>query len=392
VTDQRSAAAGNAAAGTQYNLVFVPGDGIGPEVISAGRRVLEGAGRIFGFGFNWSEVLIGGVAIDAYGIPMRDEDLAACADADAVYFGAIGDPKYDDPKAKVRPEQALLALRKGLALYANLRPVSIQPVLRSSSPVKESLLEGVDMMIVRELTGGLYFGKPSRLVEGGTERQVVDTLTYTETEIRRVVKLAFELARGRRRKLTSVDKANVLSSSRLWRTIVEEVRPEYPDVTVEHRLVDACAMTLIQRPAVFDVLVTENLFGDILSDEASVLAGSLGMLPSASIGEKKTAHGRHGMYEPIHGSAPDIAGKDIANPLATILSGAMMLRWSLGQPAAAEAIERAVTAVLNDGYRTADLLSTTGDATGLKPVGTQQMGDAVLAALTAAASPAEAAR
>jgi 3-isopropylmalate dehydrogenase len=392
VTDQRNAAAGNAAAGTQYNLVFVPGDGIGPEVISAGRRVLEGAGRIFGFGFNWSEVLIGGVAIDAYGIPMRDEDLAACADADAVYFGAIGDPKYDDPKAKVRPEQALLALRKGLALYANLRPVSIQPVLRSSSPVKESLLEGVDMMIVRELTGGLYFGKPSRLVEGGTERQVVDTLTYTETEIRRVVKLAFELARGRRRKLTSVDKANVLSSSRLWRTIVEEVRPEYPDVTVEHRLVDACAMTLIQRPAVFDVLVTENLFGDILSDEASVLAGSLGMLPSASIGEKKTAHGRHGMYEPIHGSAPDIAGKDIANPLATILSGAMMLRWSLGQPAAAEAIERAVTAVLNDGYRTADLLSTTGDATGLKPVGTQQMGDAVLAALTAAASPAEAAR
>jgi 3-isopropylmalate dehydrogenase len=396
VTDQRSAAAGNAAAGTQYNLVFVPGDGIGPEVISAGRRVLEGAGRIFGFGFNWSEVLIGGVAIDAYGIPMRDEDLAACADADAVYFGAIGDPKYDDPKAKVRPEQALLALRKGLALYANLRPVSIQPVLRSSSPVKESLLEGVDMMIVRELTGGLYFGKPSGLVEGGTERQVVDTLTYTETEIRRVVKLAFELARGRRRKLTSVDKANVLSSSRLWRTIVEEVRSEYPDVTVEHRLVDACAMTLIQRPAVFDVLVTENLFGDILSDEASVLAGSLGMLPSASIGEKKTVHGRHGMYEPIHGSAPDIAGKDIANPLATILSGAMMLRWSLGQPAAAEAIERAVTVVLNDGYRTADLLSTTGDATGLKPVGTQAMGDAVLAALgaagTHAASPAGAAQ
>jgi 3-isopropylmalate dehydrogenase len=397
VTDQRSAAVGNAAAGTQYNLVFVPGDGIGPEVIAAGRRVLDGTGRIFGFGFNWSEVLIGGVAIDAYGIPMRDQDLAACSDADAVFFGAIGHPKYDDPKAKVRPEQALLALRKGLALYANLRPVSIQPVLRSSSPVKEALLEGVDMMIVRELTGGLYFGKPSGLVEGAAERQVVDTLTYTETEIRRVVKLAFELARGRRKKLTSVDKANVLSSSRLWRTIVEEVRPEYPDVTVEHRLVDACAMTLIQRPAVFDVLVTENLFGDILSDEASVLTGSLGMLPSASIGEKKTAYGLHGLYEPIHGSAPDIAGKDIANPLATILSGAMMLRWSLGQNAAAEAIERAVSSVLADGYRTADLLSTTGDATGLKPVGTQAMGDAVLAALGAAApqpapSPAGAAR
>jgi 3-isopropylmalate dehydrogenase len=385
VTDQGRAAAGNAAAGTQYNLVFVPGDGIGPEVIAAGRRVLDGTGRIFGFGFDWHEILIGGVAIDAYGVPLRDDDMAACADADAVYFGAIGDPKYDDPKARVRPEQALLALRKGLALYANLRPVSIQPVLRSSSPVKEALLEGVDMMIVRELTGGLYFGRPSGLIEGGAERQVVDTLTYTETEIRRVVKLAFELARGRRKKLTSVDKANVLSSSRLWRTIVEEVRPEYPDVTVEHRLVDACAMTLIQRPAVFDVLVTENLFGDILSDEASVLAGSLGMLPSASIGEKKTAYGLHGLYEPIHGSAPDIAGKDIANPLAAILSGAMMLRWSMGQNAAAEAIERAVSSVLADGYRTADLLSTTGDATGLKPVGTQAMGDAVLAALGAAA-------
>jgi 3-isopropylmalate dehydrogenase len=381
VTDRTSAAAGNAAAGTAYNLVYVPGDGIGPEVIAAGRRVLEGAGRIFGFGFKWREILIGGVAIDAYGIPMRDEDLAACADADAVYFGAIGDPKYDDPEAKVRPEQALLALRKGLALYANLRPVTVHPVLRSSSPVKESLLEGVDMMIVRELTGGLYFGKPSELRQGPAGREVVDTLAYTEGEIRRVVKLAFELARGRRKKLTSVDKANVLSSSRLWRTIVEEVKPEYPDVTVEHRLVDACAMTLIQRPAVFDVLVTENLFGDILSDEASVLAGSLGMLPSASIGEKKTAYGLHGLYEPIHGSAPDIAGKDIANPIATILSGAMMLRWSLGQTAAAEAIEGAVSAVLADGYRTADLLATTGDATGLKPVGTQQMGQAVLAAL-----------
>ena len=367
-----------------YNLVFVPGDGIGPEVIAAGRRVLEATGRIFGFGFDWREVLIGGVAIDAYGIPMRDQDLAACADADAVYFGAIGDPKYDDPKAKVRPEQALLALRKGLGLYANLRPVSVQPVLRASSPVRESLLEGVDMMIVRELTGGLYFGKPSEQRQGPAGREVVDTLFYTEGEIRRVVKLAFELARGRRKKLTSVDKANVLSSSRLWRTIVEEMKREYPDITVEHRLVDACAMTLIQRPAVFDVLVTENLFGDILSDEASVLAGSLGMLPSASIGEMRTAHGLYGLYEPIHGSAPDIAGKDVANPLATILSGAMLLRWSLGETAAAEAIEAAVAAVLEDGYRTPDLLSATSDATGLRPVGTQAMGSAVLAALAAA--------
>jgi 3-isopropylmalate dehydrogenase len=394
VTDPSNAAAGNVPTATTYNLVFVPGDGIGPEVIAAGRRVLEGVGRIFGFGFNWNQILIGGAAIDAYGVPLRDEDLSACADADAVYFGAIGDPKYDDPKLKIRPEQALLALRKGLGLYANLRPVAIQPVLRASSPVKESLLEGVDMMIVRELTGGLYFGKPSERRDGPNGREAVDTLYYSEGEIRRVVILAFELARGRRKKLTSVDKANVLNSSRLWRTIVDEVKVDYPDVTVEHRLVDACAMTLIQRPAVFDVLVTENLFGDILSDEASVLAGSLGMLPSASIGEKRTAYGLHGLYEPIHGSAPDIAGKDIANPLATILSAAMMLRWSLGQPAAADAIERAVTAVLDQGYRTADLLSTTGDATGLKPVGTQAMGDAVVAALVAwarSAAPAGAA-
>jgi 3-isopropylmalate dehydrogenase len=368
-----------------YNLVYVPGDGIGPEVIAAGRRVLEATGAVFGFGFDWREVLVGGVAIDAYGVPIRDEDMSVCRDADAVYFGAIGDPRFDDPEAKIRPEQALLGLRKGLNLYANLRPVTVQPVLRASSPVREALLEGVDMMIVRELTGGLYFGKPSEQRRGPAGREAVDTLFYTEGEIRRVVKLAFELARGRRRKLTSVDKANVLSSSRLWRTVVEEMRPEYPDVTVEHRLVDACAMTLIQRPAVFDVLVTENLFGDILSDEASVLAGSLGMLPSASIGERRTAHGLHGLYEPIHGSAPDIAGKDVANPLATILSGAMLLRWSLGQTAAAEAIERAVAAVLADGYRTPDLLAATGDATGLKPVGTQAMGDDVVAAVKSAA-------
>jgi len=381
VIDPASPAAGRSPSGITYNLVFVPGDGIGPEVIAAGRRVLEAAGRIFGFGFEWHEILIGGVAIDAYGVPMRDDDLAASAAADAVYFGAIGDPKYDDPRAKTRPEQALLALRKGLGLYANLRPVSVQPALRASSPVREALLEGVDMMIVRELTGGLYFGRPSEQLKTPAGREVVDTLFYTEGEIRRVVTLAFELARGRRRKLTSVDKANVLASSRLWRTIVEEVKLDYPDVTVEHRLVDACAMTLIQRPAIFDVLVTENLFGDILSDEASVLAGSLGMLPSASIGEKHTAHGLFGLYEPIHGSAPDIAGKDVANPLAAILSGAMMLRWSLGQATAAEAIERAVASALAEGYRTPDLLSATGDATGFKPVGTQAMGDAVVAAL-----------
>jgi 3-isopropylmalate dehydrogenase len=368
-----------------FRLAVVPGDGIGPEVISGGRRVLEAAGRLFGFAFEWQEVLVGGVAIAAYGVPIRDEDMAACAAADAVYFGAIGDPKYDDPKAKVRPEQALLAMRKDLALYANLRPVTVQPVLQASSPVRESLVAGVDMLIVRELTGGLYFGKPSGQSDGPNGREVVDTLFYTEGEIRRVVKLAFELARGRHKKLTSVDKANVLSSSRLWRTIVEEVKPEFPDVTVEHRLVDACAMMLIQRPAAFDVIVTENLFGDILSDEASVLAGSLGMLPSASIGEKRTAYGIHGLYEPIHGSAPDIAGKDIANPVATILSGAMLLRWSLGQTAAAEAIEKAVADALAQGYRTPDLVAATGEQPGQRKVGTQAMADAVVAALEAGA-------
>jgi 3-isopropylmalate dehydrogenase len=367
-----------------YRLVVVPGDGIGPEVIGGGRRVLEAAARIFGFSIEWTEVLVGGVAIDAFGTGVRDEDVAKCAAADAVYFGAIGHPKYSDPAAKVRPEQALLRLRKDLNLYANLRPVTVQPILAASSPVRESLVKDVDLLIVRELTGGIYFGKPSEQRVTPAGREVVDTLAYTEHEIRRVVKLGFELARGRRRKLTSVDKANVLESSRLWRTVVEEVKVDYPDVAVEHRLVDACAMALIQRPAQFDVIVTENLFGDILSDEASVLAGSLGMLPSASLGEKRTAYGLFGLYEPIHGSAPDIAGQDIANPLATILSGAMLLRWSLGQTAAAQAIEEAVASALADGYRTPDLVAATGDQPGQRKVGTHAMADAVVLALEAA--------
>ena len=366
-----------------YRLVVVPGDGIGPEVISAGRSVLETVGHIFGFDIEWTEILVGGVAIDAYGTGVRDEDVEKCAAADAVYFGAIGDPRFNDPKAKVRPEQALLRLRKDLGLYANLRPVTVQPCLVASSPVRESLVKDVDLMIVRELTGGLYFGKPQETRVTPNGREVVDTLSYTEHEIRRVVKLGFELARGRRKKLTSVDKANVLESSRLWRTIVEEVKPDYPDVELEHRLVDACAMSLVTRPAQFDVMVMENLFGDILSDEASVLAGSLGMLPSASLGERRTEHGLFGLYEPIHGSAPDIAGQDVANPLATILSAAMMLRWSLGQPAAAAAIETAVTATLDAGYRTPDLIAAVGEQPGQKKVGTQAMGDAVVAALVA---------
>jgi 3-isopropylmalate dehydrogenase len=346
---------------------------------------MEATGRLFGFGIEWAEVKVGGVAIEAYGTGIRDEDMAVCAAADAVYFGAIGDPKYSDPAAKVRPEQALLRMRKDLALYANLRPVTVQPILAASSPLREELVKDVDLLIVRELTGGLYFGKPSEQRVTPAGREVVDTLAYTEHEIRRVVKLAFELARGRRKKLTSVDKANVLESSRLWRTIVEEVKPEYPDVELEHRLVDACAMSLVTRPAQFDVMVMENLFGDILSDEASVLAGSLGMLPSASLGEKRTEHGLFGLYEPIHGSAPDIAGKDIANPLATILSGAMLLRWSLGRIDAAGAIETAVAETLAAGYRTPDLVAVTGEQPGQKKVGTQAMADAVVAALQASA-------
>jgi len=370
------------AKGQTYNLVLVPGDGIGPEVIAAGRRVLDAAGHIFGFGIDWTEILVGGVAIDAYGTGVRDEDLDKMAASDAVYFGAIGDPRFSDPKAKVRPEQALLRIRKDLALYANLRPVTVQPILAASSPVRESLVKDVDLMIVRELTGGLYFGKPSETRVTPNGREVVDTLFYTEHEIRRVVKLGFELARGRRKKLTSVDKANVLESSRLWRTVVEEVKPEYPDVELEHRLVDACAMSLVTKPAQFDVMVMENLFGDILSDEASVLAGSLGMLPSASLGERRTSHGLFGLYEPIHGSAPDIAGMDIANPLATILSGAMLMRWSLGRTDVAEAIEAAVTVALDAGYRTPDLVAAVGEEPGTKKVGAQAMGDAVVAALS----------
>jgi len=378
-----TAATTPSAAPVSYKLVVVGGDGIGPEVITGGVRVVEATSRIFGFTVEWTPILVGGVAIDAFGTGIRDEDLATCAGSDAVYFGAIGDPRYSDPKAKVRPEQALLKLRKELGLYANLRPVTVQPILAASSPVRESLVKGVDLMIVRELTGGLYFGKPSETRFMPSGREVVDTLFYTEHEIRRVVKLAFELARGRRRKVTSVDKANVLESSRLWRTVVEEVAPEYPDVELEHRLVDACAMSLVTRPAQFDVMVMENLFGDILSDEASVLAGSLGMLPSASIGERRTAHGVFGMYEPIHGSAPDIAGKDIANPLATILSAAMLFRTSLGRADVALAIEAAVADALAAGYRTPDLVAAIGDQPGTKKVGTQNMADAVVSALIA---------
>lgn len=367
-----------------YRVVAIGGDGIGPEIVAVARTVLDQTAARFGFAFEWSEILAGGVAIDAYGEAVRDEDLVRCANADAVLLGAVGGPKWDDPSAAVRPEQGLLALRKSLGLFANLRPVKAEPSLKDASPLRPHLVEGVDMVIVRELTGGLYFGERRESHPGPNGRQAYDTLFYTEPEVRRVSRLAFEMARTRRHRLTSVDKANVLASGRLWRSVVEEVAADFPDVELEHRLVDSCAMQLITKPAVFDVIVTENTFGDILSDEASVLAGSLGLLPSASLGERRTAFGIAGMYEPIHGSAPHRAGKDTANPSATILSGAMMLRLSLGQPAAADAVEEAVRATLDAGIRTDDLMGPDGEARGWRRVGTVEFGEQVRARLGAA--------
>jgi 3-isopropylmalate dehydrogenase len=367
--------AGAVEASRTYRIALIGGDGVGPEVVAGAVAVLEAAGRRFGFGFEWQELLVGGIGIDTYGVAIRPEDVEACREADAVLLGAVGGPKWDNPDATVRPEQALFALRGGLGLFANLRPITVAPQLIAASPLKPELLAGVDCLIVRELTSGLYFGKPSeqRTTPDG-QRAAIDTLWYTEGEIRRIVTLAFEMARGRRHKVTQVDKANVLATSRLWRKVTEEVHADFPDVELEHRLVDSAAMTLAKWPAGFDVLVTENLFGDILSDEAAVIAGSLGMLPSASIGTRATAHGRHGLYEPIHGSAPDIAGQDLANPLGTILSAAMMLRWSLGQPEAAAAIEQAVTSVLDAGYRTKDLLPAhSAEEAALTLVGTREM-------------------
>jgi len=347
-------------------IVLLPGDGIGPEVVNEARLVLDAVAALFGHKFEYTTHLLGGCAIDATGSAMPDATLAACKASDAVLLGAVGGPKWDDPQAKVRPEQGLLAIRKGLGLYANLRPVKAIPALGKLSPLKPERVAGVDFIVIRELTGGLYFGQPkgrSATPEGG--EQAVDTLIYTDVEIRRIVRLAFQLARGRRKLVTSIDKANVLESSRLWRKIAIEVGKEFPEVKLEHQLVDSAAMRLITHAAQFDVIVTENMFGDILTDEAAVLVGSLGLLPSASLGE-----GKLGLYEPIHGSAPDIAGKGIANPTGTILSAAMLLRHSLGLEAEAKAIEAAVSSAIDDGKHTADL----GAA---QPINTTQMGAAV---------------
>jgi 3-isopropylmalate dehydrogenase len=333
-------------------IVLLGGDGIGPEVVAAARRVLDRVAKL-----DYEERLLGGCAIDATGSALPDDTLEACRAADAVLLGAVGGPKWDDPKAKVRPEQGLLGIRKALGLYANLRPVRVHPALADASPLKPERTQGVDLLFVRELTGGLYFGQPKLRERTPTGRRAVDTLEYREDEIRRVVTLAFRLAGARRGQLTSVDKANVLESSRLWREIAEETARDFPEVKLSHQLVDSAAMRLITDARSFDVVVTENMFGDILTDEAAVLAGSLGLLPSASLGE-----GRRGLYEPIHGSAPDLAGRGVANPIGTILSAALLLRHSLGLEEAAGRIERAVDRALTDGLRTADLggsLSTT---------------------------------
>jgi 3-isopropylmalate dehydrogenase len=356
-----------------YRIAAIPGDGVGPEVVAAARSVLEATGERFGFSIDWTEIAAGGNAIDKYGVAIRPEDVARCGESDAVLLGAVGGPTWDDPNAAVRPEQALFALRGGLGLFANLRPVTIHPALAAASPLRPELLAGVDLLIVRELTGGIYFGQR---VEAGRDpggRSARDTLPYAETEIERLVRLGFELARTRRRKVTQVDKANVMATSRLWRRVADEVGRDFPDVNLEHRLVDSTAMLLVTRPSAFDVIVTENLFGDILSDEAAVLSGSLGLLPSASLGERRTAHGAFGLYEPVHGSAPDIAGQDRANPIGTILSVAMLLRWSLGREDAASAIESAVARAIDDGLRTADIA-----VGGAPAVGTTAMARAIV--------------
>jgi len=334
----------------EFNITLLPGDGIGPEVVHEAVRVLDEIASQCGHTFQYKERLMGGCSIDKYGVSLTDETLAACQSADAILFGAVGGPKWDDPNAKDRPERGLLALRKGLGVFANLRPVKVHPALIDASPLKPERLKGVDILVLRELTGGLYFGQPKmREVKDGKER-AVDTLEYYDFEIRRILELAFKLAASRKKKVTSVDKANVLESSRLWRQTATQVGKEHPDVTLEHQLVDSAAMKLITGPASMDVVVTENMFGDILTDEASVLAGSMGMLPSASLSETGV-----GLYEPIHGSAPDIVGKGVANPVGTILSAALMFRYSLKLEDEAAVIERAVDQAITEGARTADL-------------------------------------
>lgn len=357
----------------EKKIGVIKGDGIGPEIVDEALKVLDRVAGVYGHSFSYTQLLMGGASIDANGVPLTEETLEAAGKSDAVLMGSIGGDAKTSPWYQLepsrRPEAGLLALRKGLNLFANLRPAVLYPELKGACPLKEEIADrGFDMMIMRELTGGLYFGKRSTKQEDGV-LVARDELTYSETEIRRIARRGFDIARKRRGKVTSVDKANVLDSSRLWRKVVEEVSADYPDVTLEHMLVDNCAMQLVKDPAQFDVILTENMFGDILSDEASMVTGSIGMLASASLNETK-----FGLYEPSGGSAPDIAGKGIANPIATILSAAMMLRYSFDLDKEADAVEKAVGAVLQDGYRTADIMSE-----GMKQVVTSEMGDRICA-------------
>jgi 3-isopropylmalate dehydrogenase len=361
-----------------YTIAVLPGDGIGPEVTEQAVGVLQAVAIHYGHTFNTPHALVGVSSVEAEGVPISDATMDLCRESDAILFGAIGGiPRYEGPHSKTRPERALLRLRKELVLYANLRPVRPFHALLNASPIKAEILAGTDLLVVRELTGGLYYGQPSEIRETPQGYEAIDTLIYTEAEIERILRTAFELARGRRKKVTSVDKANVLSSSRLWRRTADRVATDYPDITFGHLLVDSCAMHLIRQPASFDVIVTENMFGDILTDEASMLAGSMGMLPSASMGTRRTAHGLFGLYEPIHGSAPDIAGQGKANPIAAILSAAMMLRYSLSLQQEADAVEAAVESVINAGYRTEDLREA-----GKKIVSTKEMGRLITEAIS----------
>jgi 3-isopropylmalate dehydrogenase len=361
-----------------YTIAVLPGDGIGQEVTPEAVRVLRAVGKRAGVSFEFEEALIGGAAIDATGRPLPPESLALCRKADAILFGAVGGPKWDGLPQEQRAERGLLALRKELDLYANLRPALCFPMLVDASPLKRSVVEGTDLMVIRELTGGLYFGEPrgrEAFADGG--ERAVNTMAYTTREIERVARVGFDVARKRRKKLASVDKANVLIVSQLWREVVSRVAKDYPDVTLEHVLVDNCAMALVQKPTQFDTIVTENTFGDILSDEAAILAGSMGMLPSASLGSLAgKGGGPVGLYEPVHGTAPDIAGKGIANPLAAILSAGLLLRYSLNMTEAAGWVDAAVRRVLEEGRRTADIAKP-GD----KTLGTREMGDHVVRAL-----------
>lgn len=354
-----------------YNIAVIPGDGIGPEIVCEAKKVLDKVGTKFGHTFNYKELLMGGISIDTYGVPLTDETLEEAKKSDSVLLGAVGgnvgNSRWYDVAPNLRPEAGLLAIRKGLGLFANIRPAYLYDELKESCPLKaEIAANGFDMVIMRELTGGLYFGERHTSEVNGL-MTAVDTLTYNEEEIRRIAIKGFEIARKRRKKVTSVDKANVLDSSRLWRKIVAEVAKDYPDVELENMLVDNCAMQLVKDPAQFDVILTENMFGDILSDEASMVTGSIGMLSSASLSSSKL-----GLYEPSHGSAPDIAGQNIANPIATILSAAMMLRYSFDLDEEANAVENAVKQVLSEGYRTVDIMSE-----GMTKVGTDKMGDLI---------------